>query len=109
MMRKEKTERRVPFSDVAKNIDQGLDAADPQRLAGLTQLQRVRAIKATQLQREEARLNQKLGAKHPRVAMVKQKREANAELENQLAWGVGRAQTPAVAADPAAWTLHGHV
>jgi len=108
-MRTKDNTKRIPFSDVAKGLNQAFENADPQRLAGLTQLQRVRAIKGVGLQREQTRLTGKLGATHPRVTGVSRKLEANRELERDVALGVSRARTPAVQPDPDAWTLHGHV
>lgn len=109
MIRKDKEIKPVTYGDIAKNLNEGIEHIDPTRLAGLQQLQRVRAIKGTSLQREQARLTQKLGAKHPRVAALAAKADANRELVRDVALGVTLAQTPPVQADPKAWTLHGHV
>ena len=109
MIRKDKDEKRVSYDEVAKGLNQGFTHADPMRVAGLTQLQRVCAVKGANLQREEARLAQKLGAEHPRVLALKQKREANGAIERDLELGLSRARTPAVFPEANAWTLHGHV
>ncbi|HKQ31496.1 MAG TPA: hypothetical protein VJS66_09440 [Burkholderiales bacterium] len=106
---KGKEEKRVSYTETAKYLNQGLEHADPMRLEGLTELQRVRAVKGANLQREHARLTQKLGATHPRVTALKQKLDNNAALERDLELGVKRAQTPAVFPEANSWTLHGHV
>lgn len=109
MIRKDNEPKTVTYGEVAKNLNDGLENFDPARLAGLQQLQRVRAAKSTSLQREQARLTEKYGANHARVTTVVAKAEANRLLQRDLSYGIERAQTPPVQADPKAWTLHGHV
>lgn len=109
MIRKDDEPRKVTYTEIAKGLDQGLENADPLRLAGLQTLQRVRAIKDTSLQREQARLAQKYGAQHPRLQALAAKRDANRALQREAEVAVQRAQTPVAQADPNAWTLHGYV
>lgn len=101
--------KSIPFSDVAKGLNQAFDNADPQRLAGLQNLQRMRTAKDTALRREQTRLNAKLGTDHPRVTALAVKRQANQDFKRDLDLGISRARTPAVKPDANAWTLHGHV
>lgn len=108
-MTKKNEDKRIPFSEIAKGLNQGLETADPQRLAGLQRLQRVRTVKDTGLKREEARLKEKLGPDHPRVAALAVKLNANQELKRDVELGISRAETPAVRSDPNSWVLHGHV
>jgi hypothetical protein len=109
MIRKPQERKRVSYPEIAQGLNQALEAGDPMRLEGLQQLQRVREIKGTQLQREHKRLSQKLGADHPRVVEVGDKLEINRMLARDVATGVARAQTPTVRPDANSWTLHGHV
>ncbi len=109
MIRKDDEPKQVTFAEIAKGLDQGIENADPMRLAGLQTLRRVRAIKGTSLAREQARLERKYGPRHPRVQALAAKREANRELEREVEIAVQRAQTPAVQAVSDAWTLHGYV
>ncbi len=109
MIRKDNEQKRISFAEIAKELNQGLENADPARLAGLQQLARMRAIRRTSMEREQARLSQKLGAAHPRVAALNRKLEANRELERDIALGISRARTPAIRPDAGAWILHGHV
>jgi hypothetical protein len=101
--------RSIPFSEIAQGLNQAFDSADPQRLTGLQNLQRVRTAKDTLLEREQARLSAKLGPDHPRVAALAFKRSANQDFKRDLSLGISRAQTPVVGADPDAWILHGFV
>lgn len=109
MIRKDDSPKKITFTEIAKGLNQGLESADPARLAGLQTLQRVRAVKDTSLAREQGRLAKKYGGQHPRVQAIAAKREANRALQRDLEVAVQRAQTPAVTPDPNAWTLHGYV
>ncbi len=109
MIRKDESPKKITFTEIAKGLNQGLESADPARLAGLQTLRRVRAIKDVCLEREQARLAKKYGANHPRLREIAARRKANAVLEREVELQISRAQTPAVAADPNAWTLHGYV
>jgi hypothetical protein len=102
-------DKRVSFGEIAKQLNEGLDNADTTRTTALTQLARVRAIKGVALEREQARLQAKLGAEHPRVAEMKTRIAANHDLRRDVDLGVSRAATPTVRPDPDTWTLHGHV
>jgi hypothetical protein len=102
-------EKHVSFGEVAKRLNDGITDADTVRVEGLTQLARVRAIKSVGLEREHKRLQQKLGANHERVATLKAKLDANADVRRDLDIGIGRAATPAAKPDADAWTLRGHV
>ncbi len=109
MIRKDDSPKKITFTEIAKGLNQGLESADPARLAGLQTLQRVRAVKDTSLAREQERLGKKYGGQHPRVQAIAAKREANREFQRDLEVAVQRARTPAVTPDPNAWTLHGYV
>ncbi len=105
----EKDKRRIPFSDIAKGLNQLVETADPLRVAGLERLARVRAVKETGLTREHERLKAKLGSDHPRVSALAARLEANRDLLRDVKIGIARAQTPGVSADKDAWIVHGHV
>lgn len=109
MIRKNDEQKKISFDEIGKGLNQGLEHADPLRLEGLETLQRVRAVKDTSLAREQERLTKKYGARHPRVQAIAVKREANRELQQDVAVAVQRAQTPTVTPEPKAWTLHGYV
>ena len=102
-------DRKIPYTEVATNLDKALDQADPQREAGLTQLARVRSAKQTLLQREQQRLSKKLGAAHPRVRALERKREANTAMLREVNLDLARAATPSIELDDDAWVLHGRV
>jgi hypothetical protein len=108
-MRCDEKQRRVPFSDIARGLNQGLESADPLRTAGLQRLVRVREIKETSLQREHKRLQAKLGADHPRVAELATRMDANRDLKRDAMLGVSRAATPTARPDKNTWILHGYV
>ncbi len=109
MIRKDESPKKITFTEIAKGLNQGLESADPARLAGLQTLQRVRAVKDTSLAREQERLGKKYGGQHPRVQAIAAKREANREFQRDLEVAVQRARTPAVTPDLKVWTLHGYV
>lgn len=102
-------DRKIPYTEVAANLDKALDQADPQREAGLAQLARVRSAKQTLLQREQQRLSKKLGAAHPRVRAMERKREANTAMLREVNLDLARAATPPIELDDEAWVLHGRV
>ena len=108
MIKRQET-KEIPLGEAAKYLNTGLEQADPVRLRGLTQLTRVREAKAVQLQREQTRLQAKLGADHLRVKALDVKFKANTDLLTDLRWGVSRAGTPAVKAEADTWILHGYV
>jgi hypothetical protein len=105
----EKEPKRVPFSDIAKGLNQGLESADPMRVTSLTRLARVRSVREAELKREQERLKAKLGANHPRVTAIAAKIDANRELKRDVELGLSRAATPAARPDKNGWILHGHV
>jgi hypothetical protein len=109
MIRKQKEQTRVSYHEIAQNLNKALEAGDPLRLDGLVELQRVRTVKAGNLEREQTRLTKKYGADHARVAEIAAKRDINHVLLRDVAHGISRASTPTVRADADAWTLHGHV
>lgn len=105
----QREDKRIPFCDITKGLNQGIEIADPLRTAGLERLARVRAIKETGLKREQERLKAKLGAEHPRVSAIATKLDANRELKRDVELGLSRVATPAVRPEENSWVLHGHV
>ncbi|BCT67363.1 hypothetical protein [Nitrosospira sp. NRS527] len=102
-------DKRIPFTEIAVNLDRTLDQADPQREAALAQLSRVRSAKMTAQAREQKRLAEKLGALHPRVKALAHKREVNAALLREVNLDLARAATPEIDINDNTWLLHGRV
>jgi hypothetical protein len=100
---------RLDLTAVEQSLKAGVAGADAARVAGLKQLQTVRAAMAAPLQRERNRIAAKYGADDRRVAELNQSIAANSELTKKLATEVERASMPAPKADPDAWQVHGHV
>lgn len=102
-------DKKISYGEVAANLDKTLDQADPQREAGLVQLARVHSAKQTLLQREQARLETKLGRSHPRVQALARKRAVNTALLREVNLDLARAATPPLDIDDDTWLLHGRV
>lgn len=102
-------QKQVSFGEIAKRLNDGTVEADSARLDDLTQLARVRAVKAVGFERELKRLQEKLGANHERVATLKAKIEINQALRHDIDLGISRAATPTVKSDADTWTLQGYV
>jgi hypothetical protein len=100
---------KIPVNDIAQSLEAFIAGTDPLRAQSLGRLQRIRKIKNTNLTREQARLSQKLGNTHPRVAETLQKIQVNQELTRNLEIEFGRTQVDIPTADPDSWILHGHV
>jgi hypothetical protein len=83
--------------------------ADALRAAGLRAHLGVVEAQNAALEREQARLSQKLGSEDPRVKAIAQRRQDGQARLRDLGVEVSRAETvvPTVAADE--WALHGHV
>lgn len=105
----DREKKKIPFTDVAKGLNQTVESADPLRAAGLERLLRVRTVKEAGLKREHERLTAKLGADHPRVAELAARLDANRDLVRDIKMGVARAQTPAVQPGKDEWIVHGYV
>lgn len=101
--------KRIPFSTISQALEQGIAGADPARAVGLQGLHRVRAAKTTGMEREQARLGQKLGARDPRVLALQQRIESNRDFVRDLAIEIDHARTEAPVADKDTWIVHGFV
>ena len=101
--------KQIPLSDIERGIEAGVSGADPLRIAGLENLNRVRRTKAKSQQRQYARLSRRLGADHPRVLALSKKMEANQTLIRNLDLERDRAQTDIPTRDSQAWILYGFV
>jgi hypothetical protein len=101
--------KRIPFTAVAQTLEQSIDGADPARATGLQDLHRVRAAKTQGMEREQARLSQKLGARDPRVLALNQRIELNRGFVRDLAIEIDHARTEAPIADENTWIVHGFV
>lgn len=99
----------VRVQEIADAFDSSINSADEQRAQGLDALQKIRAAKANGLQRDQARLERKLGPDSPRVAQLAGRIAINAVLIDNIATEASRARTEPVAPDKDAWILHGRV
>ncbi len=108
-MAKKGKEKRIPFSDVSKAIEEGLAGADQLRAVGLEGLHKVRRAKASGLKREQERLTKKLGPEHPRVVKQAHKIEVNQVVTRNLGVEIERAKTEVPSVDENTWVLHGFV
>jgi PKD repeat protein len=100
---------QVPIEQIARSLEQIITGVHPERAAGLERLQRFRSAKTTQLQREQARLSEKLGADHPLVREVAQKIELNQALVQNVTIVRDQLQVDVPVADSNTWILHGFV
>jgi len=101
--------KRIPFNTISQALDQSIAGADPARAVGLQDLHRVRAAKTTGMEREQARLSQKLGARDPRVLALNQRIESNRSFVRDLSIEIDHARTEAPVADENTWIVHGFV
>lgn len=101
--------KRIPFNTISQALEQGIAGADPTRATGLQDLHRVRAAKTKGMEREQARLGQKLGARDPRVLALNQRIESNRGFVRDLAIEIDHARTEAPVADKDTWIVHGFV
>lgn len=108
-MSSDSDQKRVSFNEIAQALNKGIVGADPSRAERLERLQTVRRAKTTVMERERARLSQKLGAEHPRVMELTRKIQVNQGLVRDLSAEVVRARTEVPQADKSAWILYGHV
>ncbi len=108
-MAKKGKEKRIPFSDISKALEEGLAGADQLRAVGLEGLHRVRRVKDSSLKREQEHLTKKLGPKHPRVVRLVHKKEVNQVLARNLTVEIDRAKTGVPSVDETTWVLHGFV
>jgi hypothetical protein len=90
-------------------LEKMLPQADSYRADSLESLGRIRAVKGAVLEREQARLTEKYGAKDPSVQAISQQIETNQVMTRFLSSEAVRAGTTPVNADPNAWILHGRV
>jgi hypothetical protein len=101
--------KRIPFTAIAQTLEQSIDGADPARATGLQDLHRVRAAKIQGMEREQARLSQKLGPRDPRVLALNQRIELNRGFVRDLAIEIDHTRTEAPVADENTWIVHGFV
>ncbi|MFH0344324.1 MAG: hypothetical protein ACHBNF_19895 [Chromatiales bacterium] len=101
--------KRVPFTAIAQTLEQRIAGADAARATDLQDLHRLRAAKTKGMERERARLSQKLGARDPRVIALNQRIELNRGFVRDLAIEIDHARTEAPVADENTWIVHGFV
>ena len=100
---------RIPFSDIARGLDRNIEQADSIRIVGLEGLHSIRIAKRSGLQREQQRLNKKLGEDDPRVKALEEKLANNQNLIRELAVGVNRAKIATPEVDEDSWIIHGRI
>ncbi len=101
--------KRVPFNAISQALEQAITGADPARATGLQDLHRVRAAKTKGMEREQARLGQKFGARDARVLALQQRIESDRGFVRDLAIEIDHARTEAPVADENTWIVHGFV
>lgn len=102
-------DKNISESDIERELNNGIAGADQQRAAELERLQVVRKAKANSLQREQARLSNKLGATHPRIVALNTKIKINQGLIGDLVVEAERAKTKIPDVDNKSWAAHGYV
>lgn len=103
------SEKDTASDDFTRELEKRVGGADRLRAEELQQLGVVRRAKEAGLRREEARLREKLGAEHPRVAELSARLAANAGLARDLDLEAARARVEMPRVDAKAWAVHGHV
>src|SRR2546426_8239847 len=102
-------DRRINLGEMRATLSESITAADGIRADGLEGLLRLRAVKARQLEREHERLAARLGANHPRVALLESRARANEALRTGLMAELTRVRTEPPPPDRTAWIVHGHI
>jgi hypothetical protein len=102
-------QRKMNLDDMSQSIYRGLDTVDDQRASALERLQIVRGVKASSLQREQARLTIKYGEDHPRVKALANRITINQGLRDNVVAETARARTVIPTVDENSWVLHGYV
>lgn len=103
------SKKQVSSDQAVGEVNNVMSGGDQLRADGLDRLQTLRAVKNARLQREEARLTQKLGADHPRVTEIREQLKANANLRRDLELESKRARIEVPQVDSNTWCLHGFV
>lgn len=104
-----KQKKNIPFDQVSREFDKGIEGADALRADGLSQLNAVRAVKEQRMNRERSRLVAKLGADHERVAQIDQRLKINVAMMRDLKLEAAKARTEIPTVDQNTWVLHGYV
>lgn len=101
--------KRIPFDTISQTLEQGINGADPARASGLQNMHRLMGVKTKTLEREKARLSEKLGPRDPRVLALDERIESNRRLVRDLAVEVEHAGTQVPVVDKNTWVVHGFV
>lgn len=96
-------------SEMRTRLRQTVKDADTERARGLDGLARLRTARTAAQQREAARLAEKLGPDHPRVAALQARVAAEPLLTAQIRAEAARASTPPLSVFGTGWAVHGHV
>lgn len=101
--------RQIPIREIADALDKQISGADEQRAKGLSGLSGLRTARNAGLARDHARLVERLGPDHPRVAELAARIAVNTALAQSLSTEAARARTEPVLPEKQTWTLHGRV
>jgi hypothetical protein len=104
-----KLNREVTAAEVAQQLEQSIARADTQRAEELDRLKTMREAQTGGMEREAARLTDKLGSDHPRVMALTRAMEINRGFVRDLVIEAERARTDIPTVDPKSWVLHGYV
>jgi hypothetical protein len=107
MTREEPTE--ISIREIDRALQQGINAADPDRASALGVLARLEEAREATLRREYQRLSKVLPPGDPRLEGLILRMEASQALRREAGFEVERSQTGVPAPDQAAWTLYGFV
>jgi hypothetical protein len=101
--------KELTADEVAAEIDKTLAAADTNRADELDQLRVMREARTGGMEREAARLSERLGSDDPRVVALTNSIETNRALVGELTLEAERARTTVPGVDQKSWILHGYV
>jgi hypothetical protein len=104
-----KSAQSDPVAQISQALQQSLPQLDVVRATLLDRLQLVRVARAANLSSEHARLTEKFGENHPRVAELAVRQAENEELIRALRAESVRARVEVPAADAETWILHGFI
>src|SRR5690242_14990702 len=102
-------QRTITVDDISRGVDAGVETIDGQRADALDRLNQIRSVKASSMQREQARLAAKYGDNHPRVQALTNRIAINEGLIANLTAESARARTVLPTVDENRWVLHGYV
>jgi len=102
-------QRRIPLSQVAGLVEKSVGELDSARAAGLGELAQANQARLNVLERDRKRLEDKLGAEHPRVVALKRALELGSAAVSELQVEQVTASIVPPTVDGKSWAFHGRV